>query len=476
MGRSDAELLEASRRGERDAYGALVERYQHAVCAVTYSRTGNRALSEDLAQDTFIAAWGQLDRLREPNRLRAWLCGIARNLARKARRQSDREAPLDRPLVFEGENPFDHAAAGESERVVRDALSRVPGTYRDVLVLYYRDQRSARDVAATLGISEAAALQRLARGRQYLADGVQDLVERSLRGVRLQRSLVAGVLAALPAIAPSRAHANPVSHGGHMLKLALISAAVAAAGATAYVVHTGSSAPVAQAAAAPVAQAAPTPAPAKAQPRPAPVRPAAHPAPAPTARAVVDEDADPMPVVDAATLKRLGLDKGPGRGPATAPVTIVAFTDMQCPYCSKTVGVIDQLWDEYPGKLRMVVKQFVVHPAAQLAAEAVLAADAQGDFWGLYDLIMAHQEAENQTRDNLVAMAKQVGLDTTAFRAALDNHTFAKAVAADFEVGKELHVQGTPLFLINGTKVMGAQPIEKMRQVIDQALADANAK
>jgi protein-disulfide isomerase len=172
-------------------------------------------------------------------------------------------------------------------------------------------------------------------------------------------------------------------------------------------------------------------------------------------------------------MKRLGLDKGPGRGPTTAPVTIVAFTDMQCPFCSKTVGEIDQLWDEYPGKLRLVIKQFVVHPKAQLAAEAVLAAEAQGNFWDMYDLVMAHQEPENQTRDNLIAMAKQVGLDVGQFRDALDNHAFADAVAADGKAGRELDVQGTPLFLINGTKVMGAQPIEKMRAAIDQALADA---
>jgi predicted DsbA family dithiol-disulfide isomerase len=102
----------------------------------------------------------------------------------------------------------------------------------------------------------------------------------------------------------------------------------------------------------------------------------------------------------------------------------------------------------------------------------VLAADAQGDFWGLYDLIMAHQESENQTRDALVGMAKQAGLDLTAFRAALDHHTYTDAVAADFKVGKEIGVQGTPMFLINGKKVFGAQPIEKMRAAIDDALAD----
>jgi RNA polymerase sigma factor (sigma-70 family) len=150
MGRSDVELVEASRRGERDAFGTLIERYQELVCAVSYSRTGDRALSEDVAQDTFITAWRQLDQLREPARLRSWLCGIARNLARKARRRTEREAPLERIVVFEGGNPFDDAANAESERVVRDALSRVPETYRDVLVLYYREQRSVRDVAAAL--------------------------------------------------------------------------------------------------------------------------------------------------------------------------------------------------------------------------------------------------------------------------------------------------------------------------------------
>src|SRR5438876_876971 len=77
---SDAELLEASRRGERDAFGAIVGRYQRVVSAVSYSRTRDRALGDDVAQETFIAAWRQLDQLREPSRLRSWLCGIARNL------------------------------------------------------------------------------------------------------------------------------------------------------------------------------------------------------------------------------------------------------------------------------------------------------------------------------------------------------------------------------------------------------------
>jgi len=126
MGRSDAELLEASRRGERDAFGALIERYQGVVSAVSYSRTGDHALSEDVAQDTFIAAWHQLGQLREPGRLRAWLCGIARNLARKARRRSAREAPLERVLVFEGANPSTRRSQICSRQAVMVQISMSP--------------------------------------------------------------------------------------------------------------------------------------------------------------------------------------------------------------------------------------------------------------------------------------------------------------------------------------------------------------
>jgi hypothetical protein len=81
IAKTDAELVEASRRGEREAFGLLVSRYQDVVCAVSFSSTGNWVLSEDVAQDTFIAAWHQLGQLRETSRLRSWLCGIARNLA-----------------------------------------------------------------------------------------------------------------------------------------------------------------------------------------------------------------------------------------------------------------------------------------------------------------------------------------------------------------------------------------------------------
>ena len=469
MGQSDAELLEASRRGEREAFGVLVERYQDVVCAVSYSRTGDRALSEDVAQDTFIAAWRQLDQLREVGRLRSWLCGIARNLARKARRRSEREAPLERIVVFEGANPFDHAAEAESERVVRDALARVPEIYRDVLVLYYRDHRSVREVAAALGITEAAALQRLARGRQYLADGVTDLVERSLRGQRPPRKLAVLVIAALPAVAPSRVDAATHSNGELMIKIAVIAAALAAAG-TAYFVQARRADPPSIAAATPVAVAAPSraavptvvhqPVTAPSLSLPEQPAPARNVAPAP----------DDMPAIDRATIERTGLHRGPSRGPADAPVTIVVFTDLVCGFCGNALATIDQLWDDYPGKLRLVMKQFPVHKTAELPAEAVLAADAQGKFWPMHDLLIAHQD--DLSRERVLALAEQAGLDVPAFRTALDRHSFAAAVEADKRAAADLEIKATPAFVINGRRVIGALPVEKLRAVIDQALAN----
>jgi RNA polymerase sigma factor (sigma-70 family) len=245
MGTStDNELVEASRRGELGAFGELVARYQDVVCAVSYSSTGDRALSEDVAQETFVAAWRKLDRVRA-GALRPWLCAIARNLGRKARRRTRHEQPIEEAAyVAAGASPFDELARADSERIVRDALSRVPEKYREVLVLYYRDNQSIRGVAETLGISEDAVTQRLSRGRKYLADGLTALVEKSLRGTRPRRDLVAAVLATVAAIViPSRVDAHPLkAKGSTMLKVAIVASALAAAGTTVYLVRSHGSA------------------------------------------------------------------------------------------------------------------------------------------------------------------------------------------------------------------------------------------
>ena len=96
----DAELVNASLAGHREAFGQIVSRYQSLICSLAYSATGSLSQSEDLAQDTFLTAWKQLAELREPPKLRAWLCGIARNLINNSLRAqgkepSHRAEPLD---------------------------------------------------------------------------------------------------------------------------------------------------------------------------------------------------------------------------------------------------------------------------------------------------------------------------------------------------------------------------------------------
>ncbi len=473
---SDAELLEASRRGEHAAFGELVGRYQHVVSAVSYSRTRDHALGEDVAQETFLAAWRQLHQLREPSRLRSWLCGIARNLASKAKRRSMREVTAlgdDEVEVIALDNPFDAACSAEAERVVVDALTRVPETYRDVLVLHYQEQLSVREVSEALGISEAAALQRLSRGRQYLANGVTSLVEKSLRR-RPRRDLAAAVVAALPMIRISRAEASTASssHGGSMFKLAIAATAFIAAGTTAViVVHKTDST---DANAAVITQPALPPTRAQIAPKQAPRAPAIakhnadHPELPPGAIVAPEPDVDPS--IDATTYKRLKLDVGPSRGPVKAPVTIVMFTDLQCKYCGIAHGTLDQLFDEYPGKLRLVIKQMPVHKTAELAAEAALAADAQGKFWELDHLMIANPD--DLSKDAILALAGQGGLDVTKLRADLESHTYGDALAADKAAAAELEVTGTPSFIINGRKVVGALPIEAIRKTIEASLKD----
>lgn len=471
---TDAELLEASKRGEHAAFGSIVERYQDVVCAVSYSRTRDQALSEDVAQETFLAAWRQLHQLREPGRLRSWLCGIASKLANKARKRSARETPVgDEPeLAATGDDPFDAVSKTQAERVVGEALARVPETYRDVMVLYYREQRSIRDVARTLDISQGAALQRLARGRQYLADSVTSLVETSLRALP-RKSLVAGVVAALPAIVPS--HADASTHGGNMfLKIALAVTALSAAGTTAYVVHARSAdaPPTTALALAP----APAHAPAAYTAPMTPAAPAATAAPATVSKPNLPDDlqAQPAPDTEASiardVIERLRIERGTSRGADSAPVVITVFTDMQCHYCGDALGSLDTLLDEYPNKLRIVVKQMPVHKTAKLAAEAAYAADAQGKFWQLHDLMLANQD--DLSRDALLALAQQAHLDIAPFRTALDTHAYAGAVAADVAAATELDIQGTPAFVINGRKIVGNMPLANLRAAIDSALAD----
>src|SRR5690606_19664169 len=136
-----------------------------------------------------------------------------------------------------------------------------------------------------------------------------------------------------------------------------------------------------------------------------------------------------------------------------AKVTLVEFSDFECPYCSRAAQVTEQIKEKYGSKVRFVFRQFPLsfHPNAQLAAEASLAAHAQGKFWDFHDKMFENQNALD--RSSLEGYAQAAGLDLTQFKAALDNNTHAERVKGDLAMGNDVAVQGTPTLFLNGQRI-----------------------
>jgi RNA polymerase sigma factor (sigma-70 family) len=199
---SDAQLVAASLHGSKDAFGTLVERHQQAVCAVAYARTGSLAVSEDIAQETFLSAWKNLANLQAPERVRAWLCGTARNLASRFHRDEKLPAPLEEEIP-DGGTPADAAIGREEEAMLWAALEKLPENHREPLILFYRSGQSVREIAEALELSEDAVKQRLSRGRVMLQEAVREKVESTLSRSRPGAAFTLAVLAALPALTTS---------------------------------------------------------------------------------------------------------------------------------------------------------------------------------------------------------------------------------------------------------------------------------
>lgn len=205
----DAELVTACLGGDREAFAQIVERYQRLLCSLAYSSTGRLSESEDLAQEAFVTAWTQLGKLREPDRLRSWLCGILRHTVSRSRRRAGRE-PIDQAASLEvaveltsDETPAaEHAMNEEEQRLLWHALEQVPETYREPLVLYYRQHRSVEHVAYELDLTEDAVKQRLSRGRKMLQERFLSFVEGALERSTPGPVFAAGVVAAIATLAP----------------------------------------------------------------------------------------------------------------------------------------------------------------------------------------------------------------------------------------------------------------------------------
>lgn len=207
---NDTDLVLQSLSGSREAFARIVEQYQSLICSIAYSATGSLCQSEDVAQETFVIAWRELPRLREPQKLRSWLCSIARSVISKVSRQQRREPThAAEPIDTAGEAvatepiPSERAINREEEMILWRSLERIPDIFREPLVLFYREQQSVADVAEKLELTEDAVKQRLSRGRKVLTDEVAAFVEGTLARTNPGKAFTLGVLAALPLFATS---------------------------------------------------------------------------------------------------------------------------------------------------------------------------------------------------------------------------------------------------------------------------------
>jgi protein-disulfide isomerase len=168
--------------------------------------------------------------------------------------------------------------------------------------------------------------------------------------------------------------------------------------------------------------------------------------------------------------KVVAVGNAPVRGAANAPVTIVMFSDFQCPFCSRVEPTVKQIEDTYGDKVKIVWKNqpLPFHPNAMPAARAAMAAGKQGKFWEMHDLLFANQKDLNDA--SYEKWAQQIGLNMSKWKADMNSPEVSAQITADSNEGKAVGANGTPAFFIDGISVVGAQPFEKFKSVIDDEL------
>lgn len=164
----------------------------------------------------------------------------------------------------------------------------------------------------------------------------------------------------------------------------------------------------------------------------------------------------------------------PSRGPANAPVTIVEFSDYQCPFCGRARATVTQILHDYDGKVRYVFHDFPLsfHENSEKAHEAAYCAGEQDKYWEFYDKLFKSQQALQV--DKLKQYAKEMGLNTKKFDECLDSGKYKEKIQQSIAYGQSVGVSGTPAFFINGRMLSGAQPFAAFKEVIDDELAQAH--
>lgn len=185
---------------------------------------------------------------------------------------------------------------------------------------------------------------------------------------------------------------------------------------------------------------------------------------------VAEKTEEPTTAPAEVTRVSVSADDDPAKGPADAKVTIIEFSDYQCPYCSRGEATMKQIEEAYGSDVRIVFRDFPLsfHENAQKSAEAAQCANEQGKYWEYHDKLFANQNALDTA--SLKSYAVELGLDTQKFNSCVDTSKYAEEVKKDINDGKAAGVQGTPAFFINGRLVSGAQPFANFKKIIDEEL------
>ncbi len=176
------------------------------------------------------------------------------------------------------------------------------------------------------------------------------------------------------------------------------------------------------------------------------------------------------PPVDPNKVYEIPVANSAIRGPQDAPVTVTMFSDFQCPFCQQAIGIVDEVLKQYPKDVKFVMKQFPlrqIHPNAEPAAEAAIAAGKQGKFWEMHDEL--YKNGRNLSPETIKGIAEKIGLDMKKFDADRQSDEVKKQIDAELALGQQVDVRGTPSIFVNG-KVLQNRSVDGMKAQIDQEL------
>ncbi len=167
----------------------------------------------------------------------------------------------------------------------------------------------------------------------------------------------------------------------------------------------------------------------------------------------------------------------PTIGPKNAPITIIEFTDFQCPFCKRASNTIDKLMKIYSGKIRLVFRNLPlssIHKESFAAARAAMAAHRQGMFWPYHDMLF--DNATNLNKQLYIKLAKILRLDIEKFKSDMNSQQIKKEIQEDISVAKKFGINATPVFIINGVMIKGSKPLPFFKKIVEILLREAQNK